>query len=270
MEVGLDDPLDVQAVGFGVGEVLGDVALGVDDDGSAGGGVADQVRRVGQALEVVLPEEHVTIFYPMRSPLRPAPAGPSVAGGLAQPGLGVDGGHAVGRHALGLLEGPDGGLGAPPEVAVGVEAVAELLRAGPGAPAPAARGSRSAVGRSAARPRTGSRRPSGTSSSCRRRRGGDRGRRRGRRHGGRRAMWRGERRRGRGQRDDRWRRCGGGSDRAGRQGGQRGDAAAVARAAAAADHDGGRAGHEQARGVAATASGYEPDRPTAVHLDGAA
>ena len=67
----------------------------------------------------------------MRWPLRPSGWVRQWPAALAQPGLGVDGGDAVGRNALGLLEGPDGGLGAPPEVAVGGEAVAELLTSWP-------------------------------------------------------------------------------------------------------------------------------------------
>ena len=43
VEVGLDDPFDLETVGLGVGQVLRHVALGVDDHGPAGGLVADQV-----------------------------------------------------------------------------------------------------------------------------------------------------------------------------------------------------------------------------------
>ena len=56
VEVGLDDQFDGQAQLLGVGQVLGDVALRVDNDCAAGGFVADQVRRVGQAVQVVLAE----------------------------------------------------------------------------------------------------------------------------------------------------------------------------------------------------------------------
>jgi hypothetical protein len=58
VEVGVDDRFDSQAVRVGVVEVLGDVAAGVDDHGPAGGLVADQVGRVGQAVEIVLCEVH--------------------------------------------------------------------------------------------------------------------------------------------------------------------------------------------------------------------
>jgi hypothetical protein len=58
VEVGLDHPLDVQALGRGVIEILGDVALGVDDDRPAGRLVADQVAEERQASELVLTEEH--------------------------------------------------------------------------------------------------------------------------------------------------------------------------------------------------------------------
>ncbi len=40
-------------------EVLLDVALGVDDDGSAAGFVGDEVRRVGETAQVILLEEHI-------------------------------------------------------------------------------------------------------------------------------------------------------------------------------------------------------------------
>jgi hypothetical protein len=58
VEVGLDDAVDAEPVRIRVVEVLADVALGVDDDGGTGRVVTDQVRGVGQAPEVVLPEEH--------------------------------------------------------------------------------------------------------------------------------------------------------------------------------------------------------------------
>ena len=59
MEVRLDDALDAQAGGRCVVEVLGDVSLRVDHHGTARGLVADQVRGVREAPEVVLLEEHV-------------------------------------------------------------------------------------------------------------------------------------------------------------------------------------------------------------------
>ena len=58
MKVRLDDQLDGHAELLGVGDVFADVALGVDDDGTAGGLVADQIRRVREAVEVVLVELH--------------------------------------------------------------------------------------------------------------------------------------------------------------------------------------------------------------------
>src|SRR5690606_28565252 len=58
VEVRLDDPLDGQTVGGGVGEVLADVALGIDDDRSACGLVADQVAELREAAELVLLEDH--------------------------------------------------------------------------------------------------------------------------------------------------------------------------------------------------------------------
>ena len=44
VEVSLDDALDRQLFMNRVGEVSGDVALRIDDDGATGGLVADQVR----------------------------------------------------------------------------------------------------------------------------------------------------------------------------------------------------------------------------------
>ena len=62
VEVGLDDQFDGQAQLLGVGDVLGHVALRVDNDCAAGGFVTDQVRRVGQAVQVVLLEDHRVFF----------------------------------------------------------------------------------------------------------------------------------------------------------------------------------------------------------------
>ena len=59
VEVRLQHLHDRQPVRLGVGEVLGDVALRIDDDGPTRRGVADQVARVGETAEVVLAEEHV-------------------------------------------------------------------------------------------------------------------------------------------------------------------------------------------------------------------
>ena len=58
MEVRLDDQLDGHAEFLGVGHVLADITLRIDDHGAAGGLVADQVRGVRQAFEVVLVELH--------------------------------------------------------------------------------------------------------------------------------------------------------------------------------------------------------------------
>jgi hypothetical protein len=57
VDVGLDHPLDHHALGGRVGEVLGDVALRVDDHRAAGAPVAHQVGRLGETTEVVLLEE---------------------------------------------------------------------------------------------------------------------------------------------------------------------------------------------------------------------
>ena len=58
VEVGLDDQFDGEAELLGVGEVLGHVALRVDDDGPPGRLVTDQVRRMRQTVQVVLNELH--------------------------------------------------------------------------------------------------------------------------------------------------------------------------------------------------------------------
>ena len=58
VEVGLDDPLDAKRVLCGVDEVLLDIALRIDSHRATGGRVADQVRRVRQAPQVVLAKEH--------------------------------------------------------------------------------------------------------------------------------------------------------------------------------------------------------------------
>ena len=65
VEVGLDHLLDPQPVGRGVGEVLGDIPLGVDDHRRTGRWVSHQVGGVGQASEVVLPEEHECHIIPL-------------------------------------------------------------------------------------------------------------------------------------------------------------------------------------------------------------
>ena len=58
VEVRLDHELDRHARLGCVGEVLGHVTLGIDDHGSAARLVADEVRRMRQALQVVLVELH--------------------------------------------------------------------------------------------------------------------------------------------------------------------------------------------------------------------
>ena len=58
MQVRLDDVGDPQAEVLGIGHVLGDVPTRIDDDGRAAGLVAHEVRGVGQALEVVLVDDH--------------------------------------------------------------------------------------------------------------------------------------------------------------------------------------------------------------------
>ena len=58
VEVRLDDPLDAKRVLSGVDEVLLDIALRIDRDRTTSRRVADQVRRMGQAPQVVLAKEH--------------------------------------------------------------------------------------------------------------------------------------------------------------------------------------------------------------------
>lgn len=58
VEVGVDHPDDGEAPCLGVRQVLRDVPSRVDDDRPAGRLVGDQVRRLGEAVEVVLREEH--------------------------------------------------------------------------------------------------------------------------------------------------------------------------------------------------------------------
>ena len=57
VEVRLDHLGDAQTVRLGIAEVLGDVALRIDHDRLTGLGVADEIARVRQAVQVVLGEE---------------------------------------------------------------------------------------------------------------------------------------------------------------------------------------------------------------------
>ncbi len=54
----LDDEFDAQTELVRVAQVVVDVAARVDEDGASGALIADQVRRLGQAVEVVLREVH--------------------------------------------------------------------------------------------------------------------------------------------------------------------------------------------------------------------
>jgi hypothetical protein len=65
-EVGVDvrlPALDAQVVGVGVVEVDLDVAPRIDDHRPARALVADEVRRLGQAVEVVLHEVHSVLLF---------------------------------------------------------------------------------------------------------------------------------------------------------------------------------------------------------------
>ena len=72
VEVREQDVLDPAAEALGVGEVLVDVALRVDDGGGTRDGIGDEVRRVCQAAEVVLLELHPGDGRTVRSALRRA------------------------------------------------------------------------------------------------------------------------------------------------------------------------------------------------------
>ena len=61
VEVGQEDVADLQAEFLGVGEVLLDVALRVDDDGGRAGLVSEQIGGVGQAAQVILFQNHLSI-----------------------------------------------------------------------------------------------------------------------------------------------------------------------------------------------------------------
>ncbi len=58
MEMRLEDPLNGQTVRLGIGNVLGNVSLGVNDDSATGCRVADEVGRVRETSEVVLTKKH--------------------------------------------------------------------------------------------------------------------------------------------------------------------------------------------------------------------
>ncbi len=58
VEVGEENVADLQTKCFGVGQVLLDVALRVDDDGGGTGLVSEQIGCVGQAAQVVLFQNH--------------------------------------------------------------------------------------------------------------------------------------------------------------------------------------------------------------------
>src|ERR1017187_8188168 len=58
VEVGEEDVADLEAEFFGVGQILLDVALRVDDDGSRTGLVSEQIGGVGEAAEVILFQDH--------------------------------------------------------------------------------------------------------------------------------------------------------------------------------------------------------------------
>src|SRR6266700_2334159 len=58
VKVGKEDVADLEAKFLGIGQVLLDIALGVDDDGGRAGLVSEQIRSVGKAAQVVLFKNH--------------------------------------------------------------------------------------------------------------------------------------------------------------------------------------------------------------------
>src|SRR5262245_10669734 len=58
VEVGEEDMPNAKAEFLGVGNVLLGIALGIDNNGSGAGLVSEEVRGVGQTLQIVLLEDH--------------------------------------------------------------------------------------------------------------------------------------------------------------------------------------------------------------------
>jgi hypothetical protein len=58
VEVGEEDVADLKAKFLGVGQVLLDIALRVDDDGGRTGLVSEKIGGVGQAAQVLLFQNH--------------------------------------------------------------------------------------------------------------------------------------------------------------------------------------------------------------------
>ena len=67
MEVRLYDQFDGHTKFLGIGDVLADVALRIDDNGATAALVADQVRRMRQTFEVVLIELHGGVLRVQRT-----------------------------------------------------------------------------------------------------------------------------------------------------------------------------------------------------------
>ena len=61
MEVSEEDVADVQAEFIGVRQVLLDIALRVDDDRSRAGLVSDEIRRMREAAQIVLFQNHANL-----------------------------------------------------------------------------------------------------------------------------------------------------------------------------------------------------------------
>ena len=58
VKVGGEDMADLEAKLLGIGEVLLDIALGIDDDGGRADLISEQIRSVGRAAQVVLLKNH--------------------------------------------------------------------------------------------------------------------------------------------------------------------------------------------------------------------
>ncbi len=63
VKVGQEDVADLQAEFLGIGQVLLDIALRVDDDRGRAGLVSDQIGSVCQATQIVLFQDHGSLLY---------------------------------------------------------------------------------------------------------------------------------------------------------------------------------------------------------------
>ncbi len=98
VKVGEEDVADFEPELRGVGEVLVDVALRVDDDGRGSGFVADEVRSVRETAEVILFENQERLLF--LDELDAAVVGAAVGSVVRSDGAG--GAEAVGGEARGI------------------------------------------------------------------------------------------------------------------------------------------------------------------------